>query len=149
MRKNNHTNSQTRINKNEWLPRSFSDCLTATGLVYRIHDAVSTHWGNGLRCGHHISQTCIQDMILQVLQHGLNTTGHFVHQREHEVQLCGNTPTAEQTHFDYIKTYWNEVPVYGALKPKWFKPSIPDAIYKNVGFPFTYNSCMLLCLFTV
>lgn len=48
-----------------------------------------THGGDGLRRGHHVSQARAHDVLLQVLQHGLDATGHFVHEREHQMQLCG------------------------------------------------------------
>ncbi len=87
-------------------------------------------------------------MILQVLQHRLNTTGHFVHQREHEVQLCGNTPMTEQTHFSNIKTYQNikkccyhdpknmkfQYKKLLSKKAKWVKLGIADAL----AFPSLY-----------
>ena len=52
-----------------------------------------THGSDAFGRGHHVCQSGAQDVVLQVLEHGLDAAGHLVHEGEHQVQLC---PTRER-----------------------------------------------------
>lgn len=52
-----------------------------------VYVCVRTYSSDRLSSSHHVCQSSVDDVILQVLQHGLHPTGNLVHQREHQVQL--------------------------------------------------------------